>query len=155
MVNTDKLNFLKNDFISHLKKLNGTETPLWGKMNAQQMIEHMGDAFRWASGKDNLTILTPAERLPATYAFMMSEKDFKPETKNALMSETPSPVRTASMEKAVERIENKIAEFENFWKDKSETEKIVNPFFGNLNFEEQVQLLHKHSLHHLRQFGLI
>ena len=28
-----------------------------------------------------------------------------------------------------------------------------NPFFGDLNFEQSVQLLYKHALHHLRQFG--
>ena len=29
-----------------------------------------------------------------------------------------------------------------------------NPFFGDLNFEQNVQLLYKHALHHLRQFGV-
>jgi len=29
-----------------------------------------------------------------------------------------------------------------------------NPLFGDLNFEQNVQLLHKHALHHLRQFGV-
>ena len=32
--------------------------------------------------------------------------------------------------------------------------RMTNPFFGNLNYEEQVQLLHKHATHHARQFGL-
>jgi hypothetical protein len=30
-----------------------------------------------------------------------------------------------------------------------------NPFFGDLNFAENVHLLHKHALHHLRQFGVV
>jgi hypothetical protein len=29
-----------------------------------------------------------------------------------------------------------------------------NPIFGSLNFEMNVQLLYKHAVHHLRQFGV-
>ena len=31
---------------------------------------------------------------------------------------------------------------------------VRNPFFGDLDFEQNVQLLHKHALHHLKQFGV-
>ena len=31
----------------------------------------------------------------------------------------------------------------------------TNPIFGDLDFAANVQLLHKHALHHLRQFGLV
>jgi hypothetical protein len=30
-----------------------------------------------------------------------------------------------------------------------------NPFYGDLNYEQNVQLLHKHALHHLKQFGVV
>jgi predicted DNA-binding protein with PD1-like motif len=42
--------------------------------------------------------------------------------------------------------------FEVFEKNTSLTS--LNPFFGVLNFEENIQLLHKHALHHLKQFGV-
>jgi hypothetical protein len=42
--------------------------------------------------------------------------------------------------------------FEVFEKDTALVTR--NPFFGDLNFEQNVQLLYKHSLHHLRQFGV-
>ena len=49
------------------------------------------------------------------------------------------------------------SEINHFFKVYSENPllRTINPFFGNLNFEEQVQLLHKHATHHARQFGLI
>ena len=31
----------------------------------------------------------------------------------------------------------------------------LNPIFGELDFNGNVQLLYKHALHHLRQFGRI
>ena len=42
--------------------------------------------------------------------------------------------------------------FEAFGKDPQLITR--NPFFGDLNFEQNVQLLYKHALHHLRQFGV-
>jgi hypothetical protein len=150
----EKLNYLKTEFPAHLAKLTGDETPLWGVMNAQQMVEHMGAAFIGATGKMNFKVMTPAEQLPAFKSFLMSDKEFKPNTKNALMSETPEPVRFDTLETAIEKLKKAIAAFEEFYVQHPEA-KNINPFFGELNFKEQTQLLHKHARHHLRQFRLI
>lgn len=154
MINPEKLQFLKNNFIELLKKLKGNEVPVWGKMNAQQMIEHFGDAIEDACGKNNRTLITPPDKLEATRAFMLSEKDFKPNTKNSLMSETPAATKLPDLASAIARVENGIKDFEAFYSGNTE-KKVMNPFFGELNYEENIQLLHKHAMHHLRQFNLI
>jgi hypothetical protein len=44
-----KIAFLKNDLINHLSTIPADRVPAWGKMNAQQMTEHLSrDAFRVA-----------------------------------------------------------------------------------------------------------
>ncbi len=154
MVNKSKLDFIKTEAISLLRKLKGDETPAWGKLNAQQMIEHLCDAFDDASGLHNRKILTPPEQLDAFKNFMMSEKEFKPNTKNILMDENPAPAKTENIHTALNQLQERIAKFESVFKD-DENKRIINPFFGELNFEENVQLLHKHMRHHLRQFKLI
>lgn len=154
MVNEQKSNFLKTDFIQHLRKLKGDEKPEWGIMNPQQMVEHMGESVLAATGIMKLKVMTPEEKLPAMKSFIMSEKDFKPNTKNALMGEVPVPEKFPNLQTAIDKLEKAINKFENHFSHnplKTET----NPFFGELNFEEQTQLLHKHALHHLRQFRLI
>ncbi len=154
MVNKQKLNFLKTDFIQHLQKLKGDEKPEWGVMNPQQMVEHMGESVLAATGIMNLKVMTPEEKLPAMKAFIMSEKDFKPNTKNALMGETPAPVKFANLATAIDKLQSAVTKMEMHYQgDPLKTE--TNPFFGGLNLEEQTQLLHKHALHHLRQFRLI
>ena len=154
MVNEQKLNFLKTDFIQHLQKLKGDEKPEWGIMNPQQMVEHMGESVLAATGIMDLKIITPEEKLSAMKAFIMSEKDFKPNTKNALMGETPVPVKFPDMATAIGKLQSAVTKMEAHYKyDPLKTES--NPFFGKLNLEEQTQLLHKHALHHLRQFRLI
>lgn len=154
MINPEKLQFLKNNFIELLKKLKGDEVPAWGKMNAQQMIEHFGDAIEDACGKNNRTLITPPDKLEAVRAFMFSDKDFKPNTKNSLMSDAPAPTQMPDLAAAIARVENGINEFEAFYSGNPE-KKVMNPFFGELNYAENIQLLHKHALHHLRQFNLI
>jgi hypothetical protein len=44
--------------------------------------------------------------------------------------------------------------FVNYFKG-NESKLVMNPFFGELNFEQQVRLLHKHAMHHARQFGWV
>ena len=154
MINPEKLQFLKNNFIELLKKLKGDEVPVWGKMNAQQMIEHFGDAIEDACGKNNRTLITPPDKLEATRAFMLSEKDFKPNTKNSLKSETNAAIKLQDLASAIALVENGIKDFEAFYSGNTE-KKVMNPFFGELNYEENIQLLHKHAMHHLRQFNLI
>lgn len=126
----------------------------WGVLNGQQMVEHFIDALRNASGKLILPQITPDAQLPQFREFMLSEKPFKENTKNPLMSDEPAAVRYASINEAVEKLQKELdyffAAFEN---DAALT--TGNAFFGNLNFEENVHLLHKHAMHHLKQFGIV
>src|SRR5687768_4731465 len=101
----DKLSFLINDFPAILKGLDPDTQPKWGKMTVQQMIEHMADSVRIANGKDKFEVITPEERLGAMKDFLLSEKEFRPNTKNAMLAEDPLPVRLASIPDAVEELE--------------------------------------------------
>lgn len=151
----EKENFLRSRFVSCLQQIHPATTPRWGKMNVQQMVEHFAaDALRCASGRLKIdTILTPAENLDRMREFMMSEKPFKENTKNPLMTAEPLDTRHATLQAAIGELQEElIAFFEVFEKNPQLVTR--NPFFGDLNFEQNVQLLYKHALHHLRQFGV-
>lgn len=132
-----------------------TDTPAaWGKMTLQQMIEHFTDAVRIASGKAVHTdIITPPERLEKSRAFLESEKPFRENTPNPLLPEMPAPVRNPSKAEALKELQKEIDDFFAVF-EKNGLRVTRNPFFGDLTFEQNVQLLHKHAVHHLRQFGL-
>jgi len=152
-MNFEKENFLRTKLISHLQKLNPDTPPLWGKMNVRQMIEHMTDVLMSASGKIKLPIVTPADRLPKLQEFMMSEKPFKENTKSPVLGEEPAPLKKHTKEAAIGKLQEEIIYFfEVFEKDPAL--KTANPVFGELNFEMNIQLLYKHALHHLKQFGI-
>ncbi|MBK9525741.1 MAG: DUF1569 domain-containing protein [Bacteroidetes bacterium] len=149
-----KINFLRKTFIEKLKELDPATPPVWGLMNVQQMIEHMSDSFRIANGKDPHVIVTPAERLEPMKNFLLSEKEFKPNTKNILMSETPPNIRRANKMEAINELEGEINDFVSYF-EQHPGSTTTNPFFGELNFEEWIQLLHKHAVHHLKQFNCL
>ncbi len=151
----EKENFLRTRLVSYLKQLNPATPPLWGNMNVQQMAEHFAnDALRCASGRLRFEkILTPPENLEKMRDFLMSEKPFKENTKNPLMGETPAPLQHATLQAAIGELQQELINFFEVF-EKNPLQQTRNPFFGDLNFEQNVQLLYKHALHHLKQFGV-
>ncbi len=138
-----------------LKKIPVGRLPVWGKMNLQQMIEHFSDYVKIASGRTLVeNLVTPDENLQHARQFMMSTKPFRPNTPNPLMKEIPPAVRNVNINDAITELENEIDFFISAF-EKNNALTTRNPFFGSLNYEENQQLLYKHAVHHLAQFGVI
>ena len=151
----EKENFLRTKLVRYLQQLDPATPPRWGKMSVQQMVEHFsGDAVRNANGRLKFdTILTPPDSLQRMREFMMSDKPFKENTKNPLLGEEPAPLRYKTIQAAIGALQQELIYFfEAFEKDHRFVTR--NPFYGDLTFEQSVQLLYKHALHHLRQFGV-
>ncbi len=150
----EKLDFLKKDFIFHLKHLAPDARGTWGKMNGQQIVEHLAQMMQIANGRKQLPDLPDAERIQKNHEWLLTDKPFRENTKNPLLPEDPLPVVHDTMQQSIEALQQEL----NHFFDRYETNpglRVKNPIFGNLNYEEQVQLLYKHARHHLRQFGLI
>jgi hypothetical protein len=153
-MNTAKLQVLKEQLIPLLQNLAPDAKGQWGVLNGQQMVEHLSDAFKTASGKLKFPLQLPAEQLEKMRAFMLSEKPFRENTKNPNMPDVPAPSRHATMQQALAALQTELNTFINSYETQP-GKKEINPFFGELDFAEQVHLLHKHALHHLRQFGRV
>jgi hypothetical protein len=154
MTNAEKAEFLKRRFIPLLKQIPSDTTPQWGKMSLQQMIEHFSDSVRIASGKTVHTdFIFPPEQLQKIREFMLSDKPFKENTVNPLMPEVPAPVVNPSADEAIAELQKEISFFFSVF-EKNNLQVTRSPFYGDLNYEENVHLLYKHALHHLRQFGV-
>jgi hypothetical protein len=152
----EKENFLRTRLVAHLQRLDAGTVPKWGKMNVQQMVEHYtSDAVLIASGKLKIDkLVTAPEHLDKVREFMMSEKPFKENTKNPLMDVEPLPARYKTVQAAIGALQEELIYFFEVF-EKNPNLITRNPFFGDLTFEQNVQLLYKHAVHHLRQFGII
>jgi len=153
MVNEIKKQFLENRLLSLVCKIDPSVSPKWGKMNAQQMVEHVSAFFKVSTDKLNFPLATPEELLPKYRAFLLSEKEFRENTKAPMLPEEPLPQRYATMDEAILDLGKQVNDFFKFFKDDFE-KKTLHPAFGELNFEEWIQLHHKHVKHHLKQFGI-
>ena len=152
-MNQEKYEFLKNNFLPLLSGLSPDSTGRWGKMNGQQMVEHVCDFFKVSSGKLHFQLVTPEEHLPRFKEFLMSEKEFRQNTKAPVLPEEPFPLRYGTMQESLQELENELNGFFDYFNGNPE-KRTLHPVFGNLNFAEWVQLHHKHVIHHLKQFGL-
>jgi hypothetical protein len=153
-MNDAKVDFLKNRFIPLLEKTPFDTKPSWGKMTLQQMIEHFADAVRIASGKMVFKdILTPEPTLQKMREFIMTDHPFRENTKNPLLPEVPAPVRNPSLEAAIAELRTELKLFFSVF-EKNNLQVTRNPLFGDLNYDQNVSLLYKHALHHLKQFGV-
>ncbi len=145
--------FFTQEYIPLLKKLNGNEKGNWGVLSPQGMIEHMTDSIAIAWKRIEHPMQTPENILEKVRSFALSDKEFKPGTKNSLMTEEAAPLRNLSIEAAIIELDSEIKSFIEFYKNNPNT-IVTNPFFGDLNYQEWLHLLHKHATHHLKQFNL-
>jgi hypothetical protein len=152
MPDQQKLDFLVSELPARLRQLDANAKGSWGMMNGQQMVEHFILSVKNASGKFPQPMVTPDDQLEKFRSFLHSEKPFRENTKNPLIGD-PLPQHYPSMEAAINKLQTELDHFvDAFKQDPSLT--TLNPIFGQLDFDGNVQLLHKHAMHHLRQFGL-
>jgi hypothetical protein len=153
-MNNNKETFLKEKLVAMLKKMTGGEKGKWGVMNAQQMVEHFADAVKSANGKLVLPLLNKGERLQKSREFLMSDEPFKENIKNPLIPGDGFKLRKPDIQSAINVVQKELDYFFEIFEKHPEI-KTNNPFFGELDYDMNVQLLHKHAMHHLKQFGLV
>lgn len=153
-MNNSKENFLKKDLVPLLKKLKSYQKGNWGLMSAQQMVEHFAEAVKNANGKLVLPLLNTEEKVKKLKEFLMSDKPFNQNIKNPFIPEEGFPVRKPDMESAINKLQKELNYFFELFGKHPEL-KTLNAFFGYLDYHMNLQLLHKHAIHHLKQFGLV
>lgn len=152
----EKRKFVEEDALILLNNLPSDTTARWGKMNAQQMVEHVKAFFDVSSQKLQFDLVTPEEQLPAYKAFLLSDKVFRENTAAPLsvIGEEVLPLRYPDMQTAIEKLKKSVLDFTQFFVDNKEKTSL-HPVFGLLNYEEWILLHYKHVQHHLKQFSLL
>lgn len=155
-MDAEKLDFIQHKVMKKLNSLSPTAIGKWGKMNGQQMVEHLSLIFSASSGKIIAALATPEEYLPKAKEFLWSDKAFRENTKapSDLVPEEPVPLKHATMPLALQELQDELDYFFKYFDDNPGI-KTMHPAFGELNFEEWIQGHYKHTMHHLKQFELL
>jgi hydroxymethylglutaryl-CoA reductase len=151
----DFKHFLYEEFPLLLRGLK-TETPaLWGKMNAQQMVEHLYLVVSASNGRITIQPGVDAERL-AYRKMRYFEKDvhMPRHLRVDFIPEEPNPVQFPNIEDAKMQLFAQLQRFDDYFAEHQGI-TTMHPVLGHLIFTEWIETHARHFRHHLIQFGLI
>ena len=134
--------------------LHGLDTgtaPLWGKMTARQMVEHLAEQVRWSNGKKKATCDQPAEAAANSKQKMIYTDAAIP--KNIFLETLPEQYACENIDTAIDQLMAELDEFDCYFKAPGVA--AVHSGFGPMNQHEWLIWHGKHFTHHLVQFGLI
>jgi hypothetical protein len=146
--------FLRRSLFDALATLRADARPAWGKMTAQQMVEHLAWAFELSTGRAQTECPVPEAKREQLKAFLHDNRPTPHEFANPVLAGGLPPLRHASLAEAVAALK---VEAERFLRHAETTPDALhtNPVFGPLSAEEWSRAHFKHGHHHLLQFGLI
>ena len=148
----DFLNF--EEVRAKLVTLKLDDRPVFGKMNCQQMIEHLSKVTQIANGNWPLDVYVSEDKSARRKPFLDTENELQVGFKASFLSEEPKKVMFNSIEGSIDDLIRQLEKFVTvFNEDKNRT--VVHPFFGELDVEYWKKFQVKHFTHHFTQFGLV
>ena len=144
------------EFTEMLAVLNGltpNQKPLWGKMNAQEMVEHLSDMLMMSRGMGNFAIDVDAETIARRQQFLSSDKEM---AKNIAVPFTKEIIelRHDELELALDEFADEWMNFTEYYEN-NPSASVIHPYYGDLDFNLWLKMHDKHFMHHFKQFGLI
>lgn len=142
------------------KLLNGlTENtkPNWGKMTAQQMLEHLETTLLYSIGEPEAEkCFTPEELLEKYQDSLYNHRKMPKDFPAPFLPEdgTLPELKYKNLEQAKEKFLENLQKYQIYYRENPEAEH-MHFVFGKLN-KEMMELMHrKHFMHHFEQFNLI
>jgi len=147
------VDFLNTDeIIAKLSTLTRETQPVFGKMNGQQVIEHLSLLMQISNGKIDADYFVSDEKTTRRKPFLDSERELHIGFRASILSDEPTPEKFKTIEEALSDLMLQIKDFETHFK----TAKTENhPFFGELDYEYWKKFHTKHFTHHFKQFDLL
>lgn len=138
--------------LQRISSVTPADKPLWGKMNAHQMIVHCTDQIRMASGELKCRFVGNALStsllkflfltiIPTPKGKIETTPELKQGARGTKLTDFESDKNTLS---GIIRNINSVLRSDI---------KVEHPFFGNMSKKEWGRLCRLHLDHHLRQFG--
>ncbi|MFN4075948.1 MAG: phenylacetic acid degradation bifunctional protein PaaZ [Cloacibacterium sp.] len=142
------------------KLLNGlTENtkPNWGKMTAQQMLEHLETTLLYSIGEPEAEkCFTPEEHLEKNQDSLYNHRKMPKDFPAPFLPEdgTLPELKYKNLEQAKDKFLENLQKYQIYYRENPEAEH-MHFVFGKLN-KEMMELMHrKHFTHHFEQFNLI
>lgn len=140
-----------------LNNLTESTKPNWGKMTAQQMLEHLETTLLYSIGEPEVeNCFTPEEHLEKYQDSLYNHRKMPKDFPAPFLPEdgTLPELKYKNLEQAKEKFLEKLQKYQIYYRENPEAEH-MHFVFGKLN-KEMMELMHrKHFTHHFEQFNLI
>jgi oxepin-CoA hydrolase/3-oxo-5,6-dehydrosuberyl-CoA semialdehyde dehydrogenase len=145
--------FVRRLLFDALSALRDDTRPGWGKMTAQQMVEHLIWAVEISTGKAQVECPFPEAQRERLKAFLYDNRPTPREFQNPVLAAGLPTLRYADTADATAALRREVGLFlDQAVAMPGATRK--HPVFGLLAAEEWARSHFKHCYHHLLQFGL-
>ena len=137
--------------IERVNKLTPDSSPLWGKMNIEQMMSHLVQASELpfaATLPDKSTFASKMFIKPLILYVLPMPKEVKVSPE---MNQQENGRKPLGLEKDRQLLIETISRLGEL---SVGHECSYHPMFGKMNAKEWALIIHKHTDHHLRQFGV-
>ena len=138
----------RQEMIGRIARVQSGAKPLWGKMNAEQMLAHLSESMRMTLGE----LPTKSKRLPIRYWPLKQLIIYVfPFPKGTPTAPELLPAESGTVEQRRAELNASIARLAARREDEPFPE---HPAFGKLSRRAWGVLAYRHLDHHLRQFGV-
>ncbi len=139
--------------LSYLNKLDANNKPLWGKMNAQRMVEHLSEIVLLSISNNQIDLLIPVEKIEKMQGLLASDT---PMPRDFQVPYAPEEfvLKNEELELAVDEFIDAWLAYEEYYEINPSNKK-VHPFYGELDKSGWDRMHSKHFTHHFEQFGLL
>jgi oxepin-CoA hydrolase/3-oxo-5,6-dehydrosuberyl-CoA semialdehyde dehydrogenase len=146
--------FLREMLLTALAPLSESDRPRWGKMSAQQMVEHLVWAFELSTGRAQAECRVLPEERERIQRFLDDNRPSPHEFMNPALVAGLPPLRWTGVVEARVALSVEVGHF----LEQSRTHPgatHTHPLFGPIGVEQWSRTHFKHGYHHLLQFGLV
>jgi Protein of unknown function (DUF1569) len=135
-----------------LGRLTPGTVPAWGKLAAQNMIEHLADAVDYTNGNKTTVLEVSLEEAQIKKQIVLHVDFVLPKGIKG-PDDGLEKLMYPNLTEAIKALNRAIDDFEKYFQTKNITS--MHPGFGPLNQEEWLLFHGKHFGHHFMQFGLL
>ncbi len=145
----------KETLFSFIDKFKEGDTPLFGRLTPQHVLEHLIMSLHLSTGKKQIVFngnQEVADKVKATLIY--TDAQVPQGVKNPLMTDDLPDLKFTTFEIAKQELKNEIEYFYEY-KNQNPKATFIHMRMNELTIDEWTTMHGKHFAHHFKQYGLL
>ncbi len=145
----------REDIFKKLDRLGKDDIPVFGRMSAQHMVEHLSFTVMMSNGKLPHALYYSKEKADKIREYTIhTDKEIIVGFRAPMLPPDPVPLKNPSLEAAKQQLKQELTAFDKYFAS-DPLARPTNPTMGPLLFDEWLIFHSKHFTHHFKQFNLL